>query len=56
MFPFFSRVKRNHYSSGQNAYKDQYNRNEGDVTIDHIPEKKKKIDKDEGDYIEFEEM
>jgi len=31
-------------------------RSEGEVTIDHIPETEKKVDKESGDYVDFEEM
>jgi hypothetical protein len=31
-------------------------RKEGDVTIDYAPKKKKKIGKDEGDYIDYEDV
>lgn len=35
----------------------QYNRKkEGDVTINTKPKTDKKIDKDEGDYVDFEEI
>jgi hypothetical protein len=35
----------------------QYNqKKEGDVTINSKPKTGKKIDKDEGDYIDYEEM
>ena len=35
----------------------QYNRKkEGDVTVNAKPQKSKKIDKDEGDYVDFEEI
>jgi len=29
---------------------------EGEVTIDYIPDKKKHIDKEDGDYVDFEEV
>ncbi len=29
---------------------------EGEVTIDYIPDKKKQIRKDDGDYVDFEEV
>jgi hypothetical protein len=32
------------------------NRKEGDVTINTKPKTDKKIDKDEGDYIDYEEI
>jgi hypothetical protein len=31
-------------------------RNEGDVTIDHIPDERKKVDRNNGEYVDFEEM
>ena len=34
----------------------QYRKKEGEVTIDYVPKKKKKIGKDEGEYIDYEEM
>ena len=37
--------------------KNQYKRKkEGDVTINTKPKTEKKIDKDEGDYVDFEEI
>jgi len=29
---------------------------EGEVTIDHIPDKRKHIPKEDGDYVDFEEV
>lgn len=43
--------KQAHSSSGSRTA-----RNEGEVTIDHIPDKKKKVDQDSGEYVDFEEM
>jgi hypothetical protein len=33
-----------------------YNKKEGEITIDYIPEKKKKISRDKGEYIDYEEI
>ena len=40
--------KRNNYTRGS--------KKEGEITIDYIPKKNKKIDKETGDYIEYEEV
>lgn len=43
----------------RNFENQQYNNNkkkEGDVTINTKPKSDKKIDKDEGDYIDYEEI
>lgn len=44
---------RNQYENQQNQYNKKH---EGDVTINTKPEMDKKIDKDEGDYIDYEEI
>lgn len=40
--------KRNNFSNRA--------RKEGEVTIDYIPKKDKKIDKETGDYVDYEEV
>ncbi|UCG27557.1 MAG: hypothetical protein JSV24_11380 [Bacteroidales bacterium] len=47
--------------AGTNRSAGQYNqehkkKKEGEITIDFIPENKKHIQKDSGDYIDFEEI
>ena len=34
----------------------KYNKKEGDLTIDHIPEKEKKYNKEDGKYIDYKEI
>ncbi|MFC2096446.1 hypothetical protein ACFLQ3_01955 [Bacteroidota bacterium] len=45
-------MKKN-FENKQNQYKDK---KEGDVTINTKPDKNKKIDKDKGDYVDYEEV
>jgi large-conductance mechanosensitive channel len=40
----------------QNFENQQNHKKEGDVTINTKPKAGKKIDKDEGDYVDFEEI
>ncbi len=47
-------VKGNSKKTG--SHHRYYNKKEGQVTIDYIPEKKKKISKDKGEYIDYEEV
>ena len=48
-------LKNMHKNSGNQQA--QYNhKKEGDVTINTKPKTGKKIDKDEGDYVDFEEI
>ena len=51
LFPIASNKKSNtfykHYSS---------NKKEGEITIDHIPKKEKKINKDEGKYVDYKDI
>ena len=44
---------QNNFESQQNEYNQK---KEGDVTINTRPKSGKKIDKDEGDYVDFEEV
>ena len=56
----FSRFVLNRYVKNmRNQYKNQqnqYNNKEGDVTINTNSQQEKKIDKDEGDYVDYEEI
>ena len=38
------------------ASRSRSSRNEGEVTIDHIPDKKKTVEKNRGEYVDFEEL
>ena len=49
---YFKKMQRN-FENQQNQHN---NKKEGDVTINTKPDKGKKIDKDEGDYIDYEEI
>lgn len=53
-------VLRFYLNNMQRKYENQQNqynkKREGDVTINTKPNKTKKIDKDEGDYVDFEEI
>lgn len=60
VFPFFLRnyIKNisGNLQSDQNIKKEQAKK-EGEVTIDHKPgSKEKKVDKGQGDYVDFEEV
>ena len=47
------RNMHNNFENQANQYNDK---KEGDVTINSNPNKDKKINKDEGDYVDFEEI
>ena len=51
---------KNYFTKMQNNFESQQNeynqKKEGDVTINTRPKSGKKIDKDEGDYVDFEEV
>ncbi|MFC2152578.1 hypothetical protein ACFLSE_08630 [Bacteroidota bacterium] len=49
---YFKKMQRN-FENQQNSYS---NKKEGDVTINTDPNKGKKIEKEEGDYIDYEEI
>ncbi|MBU8891990.1 MAG: DUF4834 family protein [Bacteroidales bacterium] len=53
-------VFRSWLKNAQSNFKNQESQNsqkkEGDVTINTKPNKGKKIDKDEGDYVDYEEI
>jgi membrane protein implicated in regulation of membrane protease activity len=51
---------RRYFTNMQNNFQNQQNqynqKKEGDVTINTKPKTGKKINKDEGDYVDFEEL
>ncbi|MCK5028727.1 MAG: DUF4834 family protein [Bacteroidales bacterium] len=53
-------VFRSYVKNMQHNFENQQNKNnnkkEGDVTVNTKPKTGKKIDKDEGDYVDFEEI
>lgn len=60
VFPYFL---KNYVQKEMNRNKKQYRDDsrqrtgkEGAVNIDYVPEKKKKIAKNEGDYVDYEEV
>ena len=53
VLPTYVKNMRNQYENQQNKYS---RNNEGDVTINTKPTKEKKISKDEGDYVDYEEI
>ena len=53
-------VLRSYVKNMQRNFNDRQNqqsqKKEGDVTINTKPQKEKKIDRDEGDYVDYEEI
>lgn len=53
-------VLRSYVKNMQSNFNDRQNqqsqKKEGDVTINTKPQKEKKIDRDEGDYVDYEEI
>ncbi len=53
-------VLRSYVKNMQGNFNDRQNqqsqKKEGDVTINTKPQKEKKIDRDEGDYVDYEEI
>ena len=49
---YVNNMKRNY----ENQQDQQNNKKEGDVTINTKQSKEKKIDSDEGDYVDYEEI
>ena len=43
-------------TDGQNQFYNNKRKKEGEVTIDYAPKKEKNIDKDNGDYVDYEEV
>ena len=43
-------------SSSTNENRKRYSKKEGEVTIDYMPESDKKVQKDSGDYVDYEEV
>lgn len=60
IFPFllkkFINKMNNPSIDGQNQFYDNKRKKEGEVTIDYAPKKEKKIDKNNGNYIDYEEV
>jgi len=59
IFPYFFQryVKRRTGNySGRRQYSKQKSKREGEITIDYINKKEKKISKDKGEYIDFKEV
>jgi hypothetical protein len=58
-FPYFFRQYVNRKTGGsgnRQDYTKQRHKKEGDVTIDYLTKKKKRISKDKGEYIDFKEV
>ena len=54
---YFLKSFLNNMQKNAGAQQTQYNqKKEGDVTINKKPEQGKKIDKSEGDYVDYEEV
>ncbi len=53
LFRSFANRMRNNFENQQQSYNQK---KEGDVTINNKHQNSKKIDKDEGDYVDFEEV
>ncbi len=43
------------YGSGRESM-NKSSQKEGEITIDHMPNSKKKVKKDKGDYVDYEEV
>lgn len=59
IFPyFFQRYvnKRTGNYTGRGQYSKNKSKKEGEITIDYIDKKEKKISKDKGEYINFKEV
>ncbi|MFW6327488.1 MAG: DUF4834 family protein [Bacteroidota bacterium] len=57
IMPFLLGSKYQSMNQGRkNTRQQYYKKKEGEVTIDYIPKKKKKIGKEEGEYIDYEEL
>ena len=59
IFPYFFQryvnKRTGNYSDSQ-RYSRPKNKREGEITIDYIDKKEKKISKDKGEYIDFKEV
>ena len=57
-FPYLFQRYVNNKMGGSNKqdYSSQKRKKEGEVTIDYLNRKKKRIDKDKGEYIDFKEV
>ena len=49
---FFTKMN----NSFSNQYSQKPQKREGEVTIDHAPKTKKMVNKDKGDYVDFEDI
>lgn len=60
IFPFllkrFINKMNNPLDDRQNDFFGKKRKKEGEVTIDYAPKNEKKIDKDNGDYVDYEEV
>ena len=53
---YLKRFSKRFFDGMNQNYKQNDNRKEGEIHIDHIPEKDKTDKSDEGDYVDYEEI
>jgi hypothetical protein len=51
--PFF--LKNNHVTGNKQSHQYKNRKREGETTIDIVPDKRKIISKDKGEYVDYEE-
>jgi hypothetical protein len=54
IYTIYKGVKNNSFQS--NMREKEFRKKEGEINIDYIPKSKKVVDKDSGDYVDFEEV
>ncbi len=55
IFSFLFRSPNTNKRPGEDNYQ-RSSRKEGEVSIDHVPDKDETINKDKGDYVDYEEL
>jgi hypothetical protein len=54
IYVIYKEVKKNSFQS--NRSEKEFRKKEGEINIDYIPKNKKVMNKDSGDYVDFEEI
>lgn len=53
---YVKRFSKRFYDGMNQKYQQNNDRKEGEIHIDHIPEKDKNSNSDKGDYVDYEEI
>ncbi len=54
IYTVYKGMKNNSFQPNRNEK--EFRKKEGEINIDYMPKKKKVVDKDSGDYVDYEEV